>query len=290
MDIEPFVRIETTAFKERQSMIDKINEIITECNDFDDDISGKADKSDTYTKTEINNRLSLKADKSDTYTKSQIDNELLLKADKSDTYTKTDVYTKSETNTILHTDYYTKYQVDEIIENLDIDLTDYYDKTETDNLLEYKCDKTDYYDKSDIDYMLSHISTDGLKDVTDLVNYSFIDKRITADIKAGDIIFINAVANVRFGTTTYADVNINYCAVLDSTGKKIRMFDLVDVGEPSEIKTVFKDVTDSIATITPTETRYIDMDVFLIDMSTMNPTGNRTQSITLNTFKVFRGE
>ena len=288
MDIQPFTRIETTAFKERQSMINKINEIISECNDFDDDISGKADKSDTYTKTEVDNKLSLKADKSNTYTKSQIDSNLLLKADKSDTYTKTEVYTKSEVNTILHTDYYTKYAVDEIIENLDIDLTDYYDKTEVDNLLADKCDISDYYDKDEIDDMLSGITTDGLKDVTSSINWNFADKRITADIKTGDIVFINAVANVRFGTTTYANVNINYCTVLDQTGKTIRYFDLVDVGEPVDIKTVFTQVTDTVVTTIPTESRYIDMDVFPIDMSSMNPSGNRVQSITLNTFKVLR--
>lgn len=268
MDISPFVRIETTAFKERQSMIDKINEIISECNDFDDDISGKADKSDTYTKTEINNKLSLKADKSDTYTKSQV-------------------------NTILNTDYYTKSAIDDIIDNIEVDLDDYYNKSETDSLLDDKCDVADYYDKTAIDYMFSHITSDGIKDVTDLVNYSFNDKRITADVKTGDIIFINAVAELLITVGTTVNVNINYCGVLDSTGKNIRYFDLVDIydsGVIADTKSVYTDVTDSIATLTPTETRYIDMDVTIIDLSDMRITKNRVQSITLNTFKVLRGE
>lgn len=51
----------------------------------------KADKSDTYTKNEINNALNTKADKIDTYTKTEVNTALALKADKSDTYTKTEV-------------------------------------------------------------------------------------------------------------------------------------------------------------------------------------------------------
>ena len=58
----------------------------------------KADKSDTYTKSDTDNLLDLKADKSNTYTKQYIDtleskrNNLLdLKADKSDTFTKQEV-------------------------------------------------------------------------------------------------------------------------------------------------------------------------------------------------------
>lgn len=51
----------------------------------------KADKSTTYTKTEVDSALALKADKSDTYTKAQVNASLALKADKSDTYTKAEV-------------------------------------------------------------------------------------------------------------------------------------------------------------------------------------------------------
>ena len=83
-------------------------------------ISGKADASTTYTKTECNNTF---ASKSNTYTKSEVDTALSAKANTTDTYTKTQVdnalsgkantattlagygitnaYTKSEVNTAL---------------------------------------------------------------------------------------------------------------------------------------------------------------------------------------------
>lgn len=57
------------------------------------EISGKADKSTTYTKTQVDTALSNKADKATTYTKSEVDTALADKADKSDTYTKSEVDT-----------------------------------------------------------------------------------------------------------------------------------------------------------------------------------------------------
>ena len=287
MDIEPLEYTENTAFKERKQIITKVNEIIYQCNNFDTDISDKADKTDVYTKSQIDTKLSDKADKSNTYTKSQVDN-LIDNIDLDDYYNKSQIDTKLS-DKADKTDTYTKTQVDNLIDNIDLD--DYYNKTQIDNMLVSKCDISDYYDKATIDLMLSGISTDGVKDITNEINYNFSDKRLTADVKTGDIVFINAVANVRFGTTTYANVNINYVTVLDSVGKKIRAFDIVDVGEPSELKTVFKDVTDTIVSGTPQpdSTRYFDMDVYLIDLSSMLPVGNRVQSITLNTFKVLRG-
>ena len=50
----------------------------------------KADKSTTYTKSEVDTALSGKADKSDTYTKSEVDTALSGKADASNVYSKTD--------------------------------------------------------------------------------------------------------------------------------------------------------------------------------------------------------
>lgn len=68
------------------------------------EISGKADKATTYTKTEVDTALSSKANTSDvetalaskadtatTYTKTEVDTALADKADKSDTYTKSEV-------------------------------------------------------------------------------------------------------------------------------------------------------------------------------------------------------
>ena len=89
--------------------------------DVKDELDKKADKSDTYTKTEVDNKLSTKSNinhnhdssypaKSDTYTKSQVDTKLAGKADtshnhddryyqKSQVYAKGEVYKKSETYT-----------------------------------------------------------------------------------------------------------------------------------------------------------------------------------------------
>lgn len=51
----------------------------------------KADKSETYTDSEVDSRLDTKADKSSVYTKTESDNKLFDKADKSDVYTKTEI-------------------------------------------------------------------------------------------------------------------------------------------------------------------------------------------------------
>lgn len=53
----------------------------------------KADKSTTYTKTEVDTELAKKADQATTYTKTEVDTELAKKADKDTTYTKTEVDT-----------------------------------------------------------------------------------------------------------------------------------------------------------------------------------------------------
>ena len=80
--------------------------------------TGKADKSDTYTKTEVDDKDALKADK--TYT----DTELAKKADKTDTYTKTEVDGKDALKA---------------------------DKTYTDTELAKKADKTTTYTKTEVD-------------------------------------------------------------------------------------------------------------------------------------------
>lgn len=51
----------------------------------------KADKSTTYTKTEVDNALALKADQATTYTKTEVDTELGKKANSADVYTKEEV-------------------------------------------------------------------------------------------------------------------------------------------------------------------------------------------------------
>ena len=93
----------------------------------------KADKTDTYTKTDTDTKLSLKADQTTTYTKTDIDTKLNLKSDQSTTYTKSDTDTKlnlkaDQSNT------YTKSDIDTKL-NLKTDLSTSYTKAETDNKL-----------------------------------------------------------------------------------------------------------------------------------------------------------
>jgi len=88
-------------------------------------LNAKADKTTTYTKTEVDDLLDNKANADDVYTKAQVDGLVENKADKSTTYTKSqvdamvgakanssDVYTKSEV--------YTKSQVDDIVNDITV--------------------------------------------------------------------------------------------------------------------------------------------------------------------------
>lgn len=106
-------------------------------------ITGKADK--TY----VDGQLDLKADKSTTYTKTEVDNsissitqninnKLANKADKSDTYTKEETISAIQTNTINKAD-----------------------KTYVDNALGLKADKEDTYTKSEIDDMFDNPTITG---------------------------------------------------------------------------------------------------------------------------------
>ena len=87
------------------------------------DASGKADKSTTYTKTEVDTALALKADSNSVYTKTETDTALALKADSNS------VYTKTETDTALA---------------LKADVDDVYSKSEVYN-------KNETYDQTEID-------------------------------------------------------------------------------------------------------------------------------------------
>lgn len=132
-------------------------------------LSTKADKTDTYTKSEVNNLipdvsglasktelsdgLALKADKSDTYTKSEVNNlipdvsgfatttqlseGLATKANSADVYVKTDTYNKTEVDNLLNN----KANTSDLP-----DMTNYYTKTET-------------YSKSEIDNILGNIES-----------------------------------------------------------------------------------------------------------------------------------
>ena len=120
----------------------------------------KADKSTTYTKTEVDTALGGKADKSTTYTKTEVDTELGKKANSADVYTKTaadaqfaeaaTTYTKTEVDTELgkkanSADVYTKTVADSTFAKA----ADTYTKTEVNTELAKKADATSVYTKEE---------------------------------------------------------------------------------------------------------------------------------------------
>lgn len=120
----------------------------------------KADKSTTYTKTEVDTALGKKADQATTYTKTEVDTALGKKANSADVYTKTvadstfakaaDTYTKTEVNTELgkkanSADVYTKTVADSTFAKA----ADTYTKTEVNTELGKKADATAVYTKEE---------------------------------------------------------------------------------------------------------------------------------------------
>lgn len=120
----------------------------------------KADKSTTYTKTEVDTALGKKADQATTYTKTEVDTELGKKANSADVYTKTvadstfakaaDTYTKSQVDTELgkkanSADVYTKTVADSTFAKA----ADTYTKTEVNTELGKKADATAVYTKEE---------------------------------------------------------------------------------------------------------------------------------------------
>lgn len=127
-------------------------------------LADKADKTDTYTKSEVNNLI---PDVSELASKTELNDGLALKADKSDTYTKSEVdnlipdisglATKQELTTGL------SGKVDNST------LNNYYTKTETNDLLSAKADKSTTYTKSEIDTLLN--AKANTSDLPDMTNY-----------------------------------------------------------------------------------------------------------------------
>ena len=120
----------------------------------------KADKSTTYTKTEVDTALGKKANSADVYTKTEVNTELGKKANSADVYTKTvadstfakaaDTYTKTEVNTELgkkanSADVYTKTVADSTFAKA----ADTYTKTEVNTELGKKADATAVYTKEE---------------------------------------------------------------------------------------------------------------------------------------------
>ena len=89
--------------------------------------TNKADKSDTYTKANVDSIANTKADKTDTYTKAEVDSIASGKANQSTTYSKTEV------NGLVDA------KLDTLVYNTD--KANVYSKTEVDNIASGKLDK-----------------------------------------------------------------------------------------------------------------------------------------------------
>ena len=80
-------------------------------NDNANNIITKADKSTTYSKTDVDTKLSTKADSATTYSKTDVDAKLSAKADSATTYSKSDVDSKLSDKANV-SDVYNKTQSD----------------------------------------------------------------------------------------------------------------------------------------------------------------------------------
>jgi hypothetical protein len=117
------------------------------------------EKTETYTKTEVDTALGLKANsadvyaKTETYTRTEVDYALGLKANASNVYTKSETYTKTEVDTALglkanSADVYTKTEVDTAL-GLKANASNVYTKTEVDTALGLKANASNVYTKSE---------------------------------------------------------------------------------------------------------------------------------------------
>ncbi|KAA6402904.1 MAG: hypothetical protein EZS28_001566 [Streblomastix strix] len=127
-------------------LIDQVTNINTQIN-----MINNASAHDVYIRPETNKIFDTKADKTDTYTKTETDTLLYDKAYKTVII---DAYNTTETDEKLNL----KANV--------ADIVDCYSKTETDTLLDDKADKINTYTKTETDTLL-----DGKADKTDLANY-----------------------------------------------------------------------------------------------------------------------
>lgn len=184
MSIQPFTRIETTAFKERQSMINKINEIVDNVNSVI-----AYDPDDFYNKSAIDDMLN------GYYTKSEIDTEF------------TDYYDKSTIDSMLSDNNgYKKVDVSIVRDNDNkVDLTN--------------CNVGDLIDiKVSIAYSINGNSK------TFSIENNFIIANTNMNGKLNDTTFIESVSTDNFIVhiiSNYHDKKINfYGYVLDSTFTK----------------------------------------------------------------------
>lgn len=136
------------------------------------------DKTESYSKTEVDDALALKANAADVYTKTEVDSALVLKADVVDVYSKTetdsllsdkadsaDVYTITQTDGLLADkadaasldDYTTKATFVQFQSDVNVEFQDRYTKSEDNALLADKANAADVYTKSEVDALIGGI-------------------------------------------------------------------------------------------------------------------------------------
>ena len=140
----------------------------------------KADLDNFYTKAEIVEMLKAYYLKTETYSKTEVDNALALKADKATTYTKDE--TNSQINTLVGEaleGYYNKTTADNTFAtisnlNLKADKSAVYTTTEMDSFLADKANATDVYTKEGVNTLLN-----GKADAATTYNKNEVDNLIT---------------------------------------------------------------------------------------------------------------
>lgn len=141
----------------------------------------------THTVENLHFDFDSKADKANTYTKSEVDTLLLTKADATEF---NNYYNKGETDSLLSG----KADISDIP-----DMDDYYNKTETDALLNDKAnvsdlpDMSDYYDKTTIDAWLEAHNADFLQFFQ---NNTYVDTSNVVMKRSGDTRVINLVVDL----------------------------------------------------------------------------------------------
>ncbi|MBQ6269591.1 MAG: hypothetical protein IJK61_05645, partial [Bacteroidetes bacterium] len=130
----------------------------TTTTDLNTALAAKADKSTTYTKTEVDNLVNAKANSSDVYTKSETNNAITTALE---AYTTTaDLEATYATTTALETGLAGKADADNV-----------YTKAQADGLLDAKADKSTTYTKTDVDTKLAgYVTTSSL--TTTLSDYA----------------------------------------------------------------------------------------------------------------------
>ena len=164
-----------------------------------------------YSKTEIDNKLDLKADKSDTYTKQEVDEKDLnlagqiaskeLELNNRINTTNTQLEITNDKVTTLQNNTYSKTEVDEKIDDISA-----YTKSEIDTMINAKADKSDTYTKQEVNEEATSIYT-YIDQVDTSLNtrVSRLDDRTL--VLERDFEYLKSVQNVVDVVATKSDLN-----------------------------------------------------------------------------------